>query len=312
MAFTIPDQGEGDSNLQSVCYQEDFDILVAGISGSDCVLSGCAVTGGTDMTPAVAKGAVLSNGTLFAIAAADVTIGTADGTNPRIDLIVVNSSGALAVRAGTAAASPKPPVRTANDVVLYQVFVPASTTQITQARCIDKRVFRTQGPIVIAKQSTNVTFTNNTSVQEYFVVTIPNGLLLSGRRLRCAAYGTFTNTSGSTMGLTPSIQYGNSTIWTDGSAAALQVSDAVAWVVYFELIAQANATQIIGGQVRISESGTVTTGTGPLDTAELGGTPIYGTLSIDSDAANQDVKVRWTMSGANATLTCRGATLELL
>lgn len=312
MAFTIPDQGEGDSNLQSVAYQEDFDILVAGISGSDCVLSGCAVTGGTDMTPAVAKGAVLSNGTLFAIAAADVTIGTADGTNPRIDLIVVNSSGALAVRAGTAAASPKPPVRTANDVVLYQVFVPASTTQITQARCIDKRVFRTQGPIRIAKQTTNVSFSNNTSVQEYFVVTIPNGLFLSTRILHCRVSGTCTNNSGSTMTLTPSIQYGGSTIWTDASPSSLANGDAVAWCMDFDLTAQADATQTIGGQVRISGAGTVTTGTGPLDTAEKAGTPIYGTLSIDSDSANRDLKVRWTMGATGATLVCRGATLELL
>ncbi len=118
MAWTIPDDGEGDNTLQSLLFQEYLDVLVAGIQGIDCVLSGLAITGGADMTPAVAKGAVLSNGTMFAVAAADVTIGTADATNPRLDLIVVNSSGALAVRAGTAAANPKPPARTANDVVI--------------------------------------------------------------------------------------------------------------------------------------------------------------------------------------------------
>jgi hypothetical protein len=312
MAFTIPNRGAGDNDVQSVVFSVDLDILQAGISGIDCVLSGCAITGGADMTPAVAKGAVLSNGTLFAVAAADVTITTADGTNPRIDLIVVNSSGALAVRAGTAAASPVPPSRTANDVVLGMVWVPASDTAIATTQIIDKRVFRTQGPIRIAKSTTNVTFTNSTSVQEYFVVTIPNGLFLSGRVLRCRAYGTCTNTSGSTMGLTPSIQYGGSTLWADGSAAALQVSDAVAWIIDCDLVAQADATQILGGHVGISESGTVTTGTGPLDTVAMAYTPIYGTLSIDSDSANRDFKIRWTMSGANATLTCRGATLELL
>jgi hypothetical protein len=312
MAWTIPDKGEGDNDLQSVMFQEMLDVLVAGIAGTDCVLSGCAITGGADMTPAVAKGAVLSNGTLFAVAAADVTITTADATNPRLDLIVVTSAGALAVRAGTAAASPKPATRTANDVVLGLVYVPAGDTAIATTQIIDKRVFRTQGPIRIAKQTTNVSFSNNTSVQEYFVVTIPNGLFLSGRVLRCRAYGTCTNSSGSTMTLTSSIQYGGSSIWADASASTLQNGDAVAWFMDFDLVAQADATQIIGGQVRISESGTVTTGTGPLDTAELAGTPIYGTLSIDSDAANRDLKVRWTMGATGATLTCRGATLELL
>src|SRR3970040_2402462 len=106
--LTLPDIGEGDSDLQAILFQEYLEVLVAGINGLDCVLSGLAVTGGADMTPAVAKGAVLSNGTMFAVAAADVTIGTADATNPRIDLIAVTSAGARALRAGTAGHVPDP------------------------------------------------------------------------------------------------------------------------------------------------------------------------------------------------------------
>src|SRR6186713_1921520 len=116
MAFSPPDAGEGDNDIQSILFQEDIDVLVAGLQGIDCVLSGLAMTGGSDMTPDVAKGAVLTNGVLKAVAAASVTVGAADGSNPRIDLVVVTSSGALAVRAGTAASAPKPPARTANDV----------------------------------------------------------------------------------------------------------------------------------------------------------------------------------------------------
>src|SRR3990170_6103785 len=116
--LTLPDIGEGDSDLQAILFQEYLEVLVAGINGLDCVLSGLVVTGGADMTPAVAKGSVLSNGVMFAVAAADVTIGTADATNPRLDLIVVTSAGALAVRAGTPAANPKPATRSANDVVI--------------------------------------------------------------------------------------------------------------------------------------------------------------------------------------------------
>lgn len=143
MAFTIPDKGEGANDIQSILFQEHLDILVDGIGGLTGVLSGCAVTaqGSPDMTVAVAAGTVRSLGHWFAVTAGNATIGTADGTNPRIDLVVVTSSGAKAVRAGTAAAAPKPPVRTAGDVALAAIYVPASDTtigsnQITDARAI--------------------------------------------------------------------------------------------------------------------------------------------------------------------------------
>jgi hypothetical protein len=142
MAWTIPDKGEGDNDIQSIAFQEHFDVLVAGLAGTDCVLEGCAVTGGADMTPAVAAGTIISNGVRYIVAGADVTIGTANATNPRLDLIVVTSSGALAVRAGTAAAAPKPPARTANDVALAMVFVPANDTTIGSGAITDMRAMR--------------------------------------------------------------------------------------------------------------------------------------------------------------------------
>ena len=57
--WSIPDKGEGDSDIQSVLFQEYLDVLVEGISGKNCVLSGCAITGGADMMPSVAKGATV-------------------------------------------------------------------------------------------------------------------------------------------------------------------------------------------------------------------------------------------------------------
>jgi len=170
VAWTIPDKGEGDSNLQSVLFQEDLEILVAGLSGVDCVVSGCAVTGGADMTPAVASGVVISNGVWFAVTGADVTVTTADSTNPRIDLIVVDSSGALAVRAGTAASAPKPPARTANDVVLASVYVPASDTTIGTSQITDRRVIRddiARAPVYLRQDST-YTLTSQTAAQKLF------------------------------------------------------------------------------------------------------------------------------------------------
>lgn len=144
MPFSIPDKGEGASNIQSILFQEYLDALVAALSGTDGVLSGCAVTaqGSPNMTVAVAAGAVRSNRAWFNVVAnSALTISAADGTNPRLDLVVVNSSGTVAARTGTAAAAPKPAARSANDVVLAVVYVPASdttisTNQITDLRCV--------------------------------------------------------------------------------------------------------------------------------------------------------------------------------
>jgi hypothetical protein len=144
MSFTIPDKGEGQNDLQSIFFQEYIDIIIAGISRLACVVTGCAVTaqGSPDMTVAVASGSVVSNGTTFAVTGANANIGAADGSNPRLDLVVINNAGAIAVRAGAAAATPKPGVRSANDVVLAVVYVPAADTTISSDQIVDLRVFR--------------------------------------------------------------------------------------------------------------------------------------------------------------------------
>lgn len=141
--FDIPDKGTGASDIQSVLFSEYLDVMIAGIARVDCVLTGCAVTAqaSPDMTVAVAAGTVLSNGALFSVTAGNVTIGAADANLPRLDLVVANSAGTKAVRAGTAAAAPKPPARTANDVVLAVVYVPAADTAINSNQIVDLRVF---------------------------------------------------------------------------------------------------------------------------------------------------------------------------
>ena len=141
MPFTIPDKGEGLNDIQSIWFQEYIDILVAGISGDTAVLSGCAVTaqGTPDMTVAVAAGSIRSAGTVYAVTAGNGTITAADATNPRLDLVVITSAGAIAVRAGTASSTPKPAARTAGDVVLAVVFVPAADTAIESNQIVDLR-----------------------------------------------------------------------------------------------------------------------------------------------------------------------------
>ena len=144
MAWSVPDKGTAQNDLQSILFARYHEALVAGIDGVDCVLTGCGVTaqGSPDMTCAVASGTVLSNGVRQTVSSGNVTIGAADGTNPRFDLVVANSSGTKAVRAGTAAAVPVPPARSANDVVLAVVYVPASDTTISSTQIVDLRVIR--------------------------------------------------------------------------------------------------------------------------------------------------------------------------
>jgi hypothetical protein len=328
--WTLPDQGEGDSNLQSICFQEYLEVLVAGLSGIDCVLSGLVVTGGADMTPAVAKGSVLSNRVMFAVAGADVTITAADATNPRIDLIVVTSAGALAVRAGTpgayvaGASAPKPAARSANDVVIAAVYVPATDTSIETTKCIDMRVFPSF-PICIYRTATaETTNTLATAIEALNKansgVTIPSGLFLAGRIMRVRLYGNILQNSG-VVAIQLAIRYGGTTMFNDTSAATVADTDRRPWWLEFDLVAQGNSDQALTGHVQMTDVQTATTAptTGIGDAfgiASVGEAPttIGGSAAVDSDAANRLLSVIWTLgtSSASVELVVEGATVELL
>lgn len=309
MPWTIPDKGEGDSNIQSILFQEYLDVLVAGVNGIDCVLVGCAVTaqGSPDMTLAVAKGAVLSDGTLRGVTAANVTITTADATNPRIDLVVIDSSGAKQVRAGTPASAPKPPARTANDVVLASVYVPASDTAITDSQVTDMRVLRTRGPILLYNQSTAVA-TNNTASAIHVInsagsgLTIPNGLFLAGRQLRIRAGGNFLYNSGTPTNVV-TISYGGTTMFADTSGASTADADRAPWFIDLVLTAQANNDQALTGILSlglIASKTAPTTGLGDAWSTASNINAIAGSAAVDSDAGDRVLAVTFTLSVANA------------
>jgi hypothetical protein len=312
MAWTIPDKGEGAHDNQSILFQEDLDTLMAGLMGTDCVLNGGLVTaqGSPNMTVAVAKAGVLSNGTLFSVAAnASVTIGAADGTNPRIDLVVIDSAGAIAVRAGTAAAAPKPPARTANDVVLAHVYVPANDTTIASNQIIDKRVMRGGGvtggggaPFTLKKYTTAVVFNNTNAIQTYFTVTLPSGLFLAGQTMRVRCGGTMLLNSGTpTVRLV--ISYGGTTMFSDISAASTADTDRNSWDLDLTLSAQANNDQSLNGFVAtgiIAAKTAPTTGIGDAWSTAANVNSINGSAAVDSDAGNRDFTVQFTMSTANA------------
>jgi len=326
MAWTIPDDGEGDNTLQSILFQEYLDVLVAGINGVDCVLSGLAVTGGADMTPAVAKGAVLSNGIMYAVAAADVTVTAADGTNPRIDLIVVTSAGALAVRAGTPAAAPKPAARTANDVVIAAVYVPANDTSIETTKCIDMRVLRTQGPILIQKTTTAVVVNTDVAIRTFLTVTMPDGLMATGKILRVRCGGTYLFNASTLPTAILTIAFGGTTMFADTQIIATADADRGAWSLDFNIVQQgASDQQLIGMGIMTS---VLTGGHVPPTTGQAGNMAnslavanrpvsweMAGTAAVNTDNANRALTVQWTMGGtasASNEITMEFATAELL
>lgn len=149
MSFTILDNDEVFNSNQSIWMQTDINALVAGIGG-DGVVSGCAVTaqGSPDMTLAVAVGVITISGVNIAVTAGNVTITTANATNPRIDLVVVSNAGVKSVTAGTAAANPKAPDIPTTSVLLAMVYVPASDTAIQTNQITSKRTVLNTIPAV--------------------------------------------------------------------------------------------------------------------------------------------------------------------
>lgn len=310
--WTIPDKGEGDADVQSIMFQEYIDVLIDGIQGLNCVVSGCDITGGADMTPAVAKGAVISNGTLFAVAAADVTISTAHATLPRIDLIVIDSSGAKQVRAGTAATNAKPPARSTNDVVLAAVYVPAADTSIETTKITDMRVIRDRN-ITLKKTTSPVSFANSSATNTYFTVTLPSGLFLSGKVCRVRCGGTYLANSGTACTWTIRINYGGTTMFGDVSLAPTAGATRGGWHLEFDLVAQANNDQQMNGFITMANTPSTSRLAGSV--AGLGDilgsnavavrpvtTPLNGSAAVDSDAGDRVLEVQWTMSVANAAL----------
>lgn len=142
MGFTIPNSSGLTYAGQAEPDKVDFDILAAGIAGCN-VVSGCATTAtGSSMVLTVASGSVrLGPGVIVTVPGNTVTIGAADATNPRYDLVVAASSGTATVIAGTAAAQPVfPTFNPVTQVPLYAVYVPATATTLATANLVDKRV----------------------------------------------------------------------------------------------------------------------------------------------------------------------------
>lgn len=131
---TFDDQAEPDS--------VDFEILLLAYQGTG-VKSGCVVTESASpgMKVDVASGTgYLAWAEVSVSASVDLTVTAADGSNPRVDLVSINSGGTAVVTAGTAAAQPVAPAIPATSMPIAFLYVPTSDTTITDNQVNDKRV----------------------------------------------------------------------------------------------------------------------------------------------------------------------------
>jgi hypothetical protein len=124
----------------------DVDVWVS-VHRRTGVVYGCAVTGSGIGTIAYAGGQVIVGGRRAIVSSGTLTPTAADVTNPRIDLVEVDNTGAVSLHAGTAAATPDiPQPSTDSDglltkAVLATLYVAANSTTWAANTLLDKRMF---------------------------------------------------------------------------------------------------------------------------------------------------------------------------
>lgn len=103
-----------------------------------------------------------------AYSASTVTVSASDPTNPRLDIVWINSSGVVAVAAGTPAAittstGPVPPTIGATGIELAMILVGAGVTAITANDIIDRRQWIGTGSLIAGRLLTEATGTTATA-----------------------------------------------------------------------------------------------------------------------------------------------------
>jgi hypothetical protein len=144
MAFTWPNAADAAFAAQARLFQTDIDILVVGMRGVGIIDDGCAVTpsGAADHKVNVAGGvAAFGTSGSISVTAGQVTLSVPDSSQPRVDLVWVNSTGTLGKTDGVAAAKPVPPALPASTAALAMVHSPAvGGATVASTWVTDKRV----------------------------------------------------------------------------------------------------------------------------------------------------------------------------
>lgn len=127
---SVYSESDGQFPIDYLRYLTSGDtVLVGDIPKSNGLISGGAVVWQDGLNFAVTPAAYYINGDLHTTSEATVTLSTADGSNDRIDVIVVDTTGSVIVVEGTAATSPsKPFVNPQSQLELTQVLVQTGDT----------------------------------------------------------------------------------------------------------------------------------------------------------------------------------------
>lgn len=290
------------TDLWPLITHRAFQVVARGLN--DCVLRGCLVSAQAqpDMTLAVAEGAVLTNDSMRSITAANVNVSAAHATLPRIDLLVIDSSGAKVVRAGTPSSGPTPPQLSSGDVCLAFFYIKPGDTAIPSSQILDTRMVRTTGPVVIAKLATPVVRNNTSAAETFFTLPIPRSLLVANRHLRIRCGGTMLLNSG-TPTVTIRLAFNGTTLFQDPTGAATADADRLAWELDFVLTGQGNSDQSFNGRLAMSPVAAKTaptTGIGDISVASALVNPIAGSSAVDVTGGDRDLILQFQMSVANA------------
>lgn len=303
-------------DLLPLVYQQQIEILSRAYS--DYVVVGCAPTkSGTDMNISIAKGAVMTNGTLRPVTSGAVLITPADSTLPRIDMIVVDSSGTKAVRTGTPSPKPIPAALTGNDVALVAVFIPPGVTVLTATYSKDVRVVRTASPLIVGKTTTATSFNNSNAVQTLSTFTVPSGVFSAGRSMRVRGGGSILINGALATTVAIGIQFGGTTMFADTSASVVLGSVRLAWTIDVDIMARSFTSQVAKGSILLGPAGILrvaaTNGIGDLASAGFA-VPLIGTSAVDADSADRAIAIIAQIGLANASneIVLEGATIELI
>lgn len=161
-----------------------------------------------------------------AYSASTVTCGAADATNPRLDTVTINTSGTVAIVAGTAAADPVPATLSAIQLELCQILVGANVASLVAGNLTDRRQQFTR-PILVASNTAEQTTTSTTAVD---LVTISGLAITVDQVIRILVVHRKDASSANSVGIGLKL---NSTVVFEASAAVntcLSVSSALAQV----------------------------------------------------------------------------------
>lgn len=142
----------GNYSDNDIIFDNDMNSLLDSNKGTG-VLTGMAVSPNSGMQLTIASGTFAVNDTKYVYAGGTPTITTADGSNPRKDIITINSAGTITVTAGTPATilptgntgrqtyQPKADNIPTDQVILAEVWVNTSVSVINAGDISDLRVY---------------------------------------------------------------------------------------------------------------------------------------------------------------------------